>query len=63
MIAFLQNCCLSAGNISADPTLAGLTTGLRMATVVLLAVPWTLVAVIGWWWWRSHRRLVDSGTP
>ena len=63
MLALVQNCCLSAGNISADPTLATLATGLRLATVVLLLVPWALVAGIGWWWWRSHRRIQDAGTP
>ena len=62
MLALVQNCCLSAGNISADPTLTSLVGGLRAATFVLLAVPWALVAGIGWWWWR-RRGAVEDAAP
>lgn len=56
MLATLQNCCLSAGNLSGEPTQQALVGGLRSATLLLIAVPLLLVLGLGWRWRALHRQ-------
>jgi len=56
--ATAQNCCMPKLDEQEDSS-AQLVNGIQAATVMMIIVPFALVAGIGWWYWRTARQSED----